>query len=85
MEWTAVNVIISILFIAVENAAYFMLRKTSDKTVSAICAFCLPVVYAAMFFFLFAGGADMRQTMLLLLLSLPCAFIPMKDDEEAGK
>ena len=82
MEWNAFNIILSLIFVTIENAGYINLRKPQSKRGTVILTVIMTVEYAAMFVFLLINGATIKQTMLLILATLPAAFIPLKEGKK---
>ena len=82
MEWNAYNIILSLLFVIIENAGYINLRKPQSRRVTIIFTVLLAVECTAMLVFLLINGATVKQTMLLILATLPAAFIPLKEDKK---
>lgn len=84
MEWTALTLILSTALVLLANGLYLLMRLTKRRALSVTAAVLLLSVYAAMLAYGLAHGITMRQTLLLLLLSLPGAFVPAERRRHDG-
>lgn len=84
MEWTTLTLILSAALVLLANGLYLLMRLTKRRALSVISAILLFSVYAAMLAYGLAHGITMRQALLLLLLSLPGAFLPAERRRHDG-
>ena len=75
MEWTALNIIVFVLFALSENALYLIIGKSRAKSTVILCSVFSVVLYTAALCYLLLCGATLKQTALVILASLPAAFI----------
>ena len=78
MEWTALNITAFAVFALCENILYILMRKAKDEKTASVCAVFSVALYVLALFFLLLYGATLKQTALVVLASLPGAFIPVK-------
>ena len=80
MEWTVWNIIFSVVFALCENALYILMRKREEKRIVSFCLVLSILLYVVALCFLLLSGSTMKQTMLVLIASLPGAFISIKGE-----
>ena len=84
MEWTTPTLILSAALVLLANGLYLLMRLTKRRALSVISAVLLFAVYAAMLGYGLMHGITMRQALLLLLLTLPGAFLPIERRRHDG-
>ena len=80
MNPDAINITVTVLLVAVQNALYLVMRKRAGQ--QALYCVLSVVVYITLLSFMLLSGRTLSQTALAVTATLPCAFIPLKGGEK---
>ncbi|MCQ2430840.1 MAG: hypothetical protein MJ192_10985 [Clostridia bacterium] len=84
MEWNVLTLLLSAAFVLLENGLYLLMRLTKRRALSVTAAVLLLAAYMGMLIFGLMHGITKQQGLLLLLLTLPGAFLPAERRRHDG-
>lgn len=84
MEWNLINILVTTFFVLIANCLHLLIKLHSHKKLRTLWSILQFITYIAIFCFVFAQGATREQTLVILLLSLPAAFINIGKESKDG-